>query len=312
MLGIDRQQLGAARLGRLDHQMAGRDQGLLVGERDGAAAADRRHGRAKPGAADDRRHRPVGAGAGGLEDGLLAGRGFGAASRQRRAQSARARPRRRSTARRGADPPGGFGEAGDVAMGGDGEDLVALRGRARSGRASSGRRSRWRRGWRRCAAGSREAGDQDEQGGEDDRQQAVEPVEHSAMAGKQGAAVLDPEPALDAGSRRGRRAGRAGPSARPARGSGSPMPNSQAASRADHGRAGHAADQPGPGLVGADLRRELRARRSSGRRNRRRCRSPRSPASARRRARTRPSSAPAGRRTARRCRGSPSRARGGG
>ena len=50
----------------------GRDQGLLVGERDGAAAFERAHHRLQAGGADDRRHRPVGAGRGGLDDRRLA------------------------------------------------------------------------------------------------------------------------------------------------------------------------------------------------------------------------------------------------
>ena len=48
----------AARLAPPDHQLAGRDQRLLVGERDRLARVDRRHRRPQPGAADDRGHRP--------------------------------------------------------------------------------------------------------------------------------------------------------------------------------------------------------------------------------------------------------------
>ena len=78
-------------------------------------------------------------------------------------------------------------------MGGEGEHVVTLpvaldqierRAADRAGGAEDGDASRLTR--------SRQARDQDEQGGEDHGQQAVEPVEHSAMAGKNRAAVLDP------------------------------------------------------------------------------------------------------------------------
>ena len=55
-----RQQRGAGLAHRAQHDLAGADQRLLVGQRDAFAAADRGQGRRQAGGAGDRRHGPVG------------------------------------------------------------------------------------------------------------------------------------------------------------------------------------------------------------------------------------------------------------
>jgi len=53
VLGVDRQQPGAGRLGQRHHQLPAEHQALLVGERDVDSGGEREHGRAEPGGADD-------------------------------------------------------------------------------------------------------------------------------------------------------------------------------------------------------------------------------------------------------------------
>jgi hypothetical protein len=126
MLGINREQGRSAAPGGFDHQLAGRDQGFLIGEGNRSSAPYRRHGRAEAGRSDDRRHRPVRAGTGGIEDRLVARGGLGAASGQSGAKRfdqgfvGDHRPAR-------PDPPRCVRQTLDVPMGGDGQDLVTLR-----------------------------------------------------------------------------------------------------------------------------------------------------------------------------------------
>ena len=83
VLGIDRQDDRAGLLRPPHEQGAGAHQALLVGERDGGAALQRRHGGAQAGGAGDRGHDPLGRAPGGVDDRILSGSRLDARIRQR-------------------------------------------------------------------------------------------------------------------------------------------------------------------------------------------------------------------------------------
>ncbi len=144
VLGIDRQQHGAAARDLGHQQRAGADQAFLGGERDHRAAAHRGERRAEAGRADDRRHHPVGRPRGGLDQALVAGRDLDAAARERLLEVAIARrvgdrgEARAVTDRRRGETRRRCGARSAPRPG-------SARACGRSGRACSGRPSRWRR-----------------------------------------------------------------------------------------------------------------------------------------------------------------------
>ena len=125
MLGIDRQQGRAARPRGLGHQRAGGDQRLLVGEGDRSAAFEGAHHRRQACGADDRGHRPFGAGGRGVGDCPLACRRLDVRSGKCVPQ----RPQQPFVADHGlsgAEIACQLGKAGNVGVGGEGAHLVAL------------------------------------------------------------------------------------------------------------------------------------------------------------------------------------------
>ena len=99
VLGVDRDQLGAGRLGERHHELAAHDERLLVGQRDVDALGERDDRRAQPRRADDRVEHEVGAGLGDQPHEPLRAR---RAPRRRSRPPPRARRRRGRSARSGA------------------------------------------------------------------------------------------------------------------------------------------------------------------------------------------------------------------
>ena len=99
VLGVDRDDLRAGRLGERHDQLAADDERLLVGEREVDPLGQRHDRRAEPGRADDRVQHEVGVRA---RDELDQALGPARAPRRRSTPRPRARPRRGPTARSGA------------------------------------------------------------------------------------------------------------------------------------------------------------------------------------------------------------------
>ena len=91
VLGIGGQDAGPRLGGALHEEIAGANQTLLVGERDGRAAIDRGERGLQPRRTADRRHHPVGGTRGGLDDGAFAGAAFDAGAGKCGPQFAEAR-----------------------------------------------------------------------------------------------------------------------------------------------------------------------------------------------------------------------------
>jgi hypothetical protein len=86
VLGVDRQQRGTSFLHRAQHDLAGTDQSLLVGQGHGSAAVDRGKGGGKANGTRDGGHSPVGREGRSLHDGLGTRGGVDAGTCQRLAE----------------------------------------------------------------------------------------------------------------------------------------------------------------------------------------------------------------------------------
>ena len=143
MLAVDGEQRRGVAGDRILHHVAGRDQSLLVGEREDAALLDRGDRGFQAGGADDRGDGDVSAHSRRLAHRVRAARRFDPGSDQRVAERGQAGFVGDHSARR-ARPDRGGGELGDVAIGGERDDAERLgraldqvegRGADRAGRA---------------------------------------------------------------------------------------------------------------------------------------------------------------------------------
>ncbi len=151
VLGIDRQNGGAAGGGAAHEQRAGANEAFLVGERDRRAALGRGKRRRQACGAGDRRHDPIGRPLRGLDHCLGAGGRFDAGAGQFGFEFAIGRRRRRprQNARRVRAPVAPAPPRRDARSPprrGSGRD------RAATDRRCSSRSSRWRRAASPCAA----------------------------------------------------------------------------------------------------------------------------------------------------------------
>ena len=263
MLGIDRQQRRAAAAAPRPASRAGRNQRFLVGERrrcrPASIAAIVGSSPAQPTIAAIVQSAPIAAAS---TQRLRAGRCLDAGAGQRVSQRGKAafvgRPPRSLALVRIAAAASSV----DVAIGGQ-RQRPAKRSGSRSTRSSVELPTepvapRMVTRLHPISRYSSAAHDQ-QRGDRRDRHQPVEPVEHAAMAGQQVAAVLHAGAALEPAfeqiaalrEHREQRRGKRQPHRQGHRRRASATPNSAASD--------HAADQPGPGLVRADRRRELGA-----------------------------------------------------
>ncbi len=128
MLGIGGQDAGSG-LGRALHEkITGADQAFLVGERDGSAAIHGGQRRFQSGGAADGGHHPIGGPACGLDNRAFACAAFGAGAGQRILQILQ-KIGIGDRGEAGVELFCQFRQCGDVAVGGQRLDLVALRRR---------------------------------------------------------------------------------------------------------------------------------------------------------------------------------------